>query len=338
VPKFTKLLLVFFSLGTSSPAAATPLFEDQSIIDVELIGQIHYLIENKENRRELPFVVRSNGVDLHIGIRVRGNSRVGICEFPPLRLDFKDIKAGQTVFEGQDRLKLVSHCRNSDIGDNYVLKEYIAYRIFNLLSDVSYRVRLLRISYSDTDDLLEPDARRRYGFVIESKDHLSQRVGGFPLHLPDVVLSRLNREQAALVYVFQYLIGNTDWSFVMAENEDECCHNGDLIKIGEDIYYIPYDFDLGGIVNAYYAKPDPTMRLRNVRARRYRGFCTDTDTLRTAIRLVKSKQEDIFNIVRSTPGLTKKDAEKALQYLAQFFDKAENEEKLLKSYEKQCID
>ena len=123
-----------------------------------------------------------------------------------------------------------------------------------------------------------------------------------------------------------------------AVDEDDCCHNGDLIQRGEAIYYVPYDFDLAGIVNASYAKPLPEMRLRSVRQRRYRGFCTDAETLRAAIGLVNARQEDILELIRSTPGLTAKDAEKAADYLSDFFEMAADEQKLHKAFERRCLE
>ena len=134
------------------------------------------------------------------------------------------------------------------------------------------------------------------------------------------------------------MIGNTDWSLVAAEQEDACCHNGDLLEIDGAIHYVPYDFDLAGIVDARYAKPLPEMRLRSVRQRRYRGFCTNTESLQNAIRRVNARRDDIYRVIRTTPGLSQKDAEKAVDYLGGYFDKAEDEDKLLKSFEHQCIE
>jgi len=338
VPASVRLILTLLLLCVLRPAVASLLFEQHPVIEVELSGQIQAMVKNKDVREERPFVLRSSDYMLDVGVRVRGKSRIRICEFPPLRLNFQNGQGEPSDFDGQGKLKLVTHCFNNDMGESNLLKEYIAYRIFNLLSEVSYRTRLLKVHYLDSDGQLDEDAQLRYGFVIESAKQLAKRVGGVRLGLDGVYLSRFNREHAALVYVFQYMIGNTDWSFVTAEGDAECCHNGDLLEIGGDLYYVPYDFDLAGIVNARYAKPDPSLKIRSVKTRRYRGFCTDSETLRGAIRRVKSSQTDIYKLVRETPGLTRKTSEKVLDYLAKFFQQAENEEKLLQSFEKRCID
>jgi len=333
-----KCFLFCLCLTATLPVRATPLFESDEVIDVELLGPLTSVIGDRESRKEYPFVLRSGGMDLAIDLRVRDKSRLEICEFPPLRLNFDRAGTVRGPFAGQDGLKLVTHCRGGDRGSANAVEEYLAYRIFGLLSDVSYRVRLLRIRYSDTEHGVEADEPGLYAFVIEPGEQLAQRVGGVPTDLPGIALAQLDPGQAALVYVFQYMIGNTDWSFAMAEGEDNCCHNGDLFARGEAIYYVPYDFDLAGIVNASYARPLPEMRLRSVRQRRYRGFCTDSKTLGAAIASVNARRDEIFELIRNTPGLNEKGAEKTIDYLAGFFDKSADEDRLLRAFERDCLD
>jgi hypothetical protein len=241
------------------------------------------------------------------------------------------------VFEGQQTLKLVTDCRNDNERSANVLEEYAAYRIFNLLSDYSYRVRLLRISYEDPEAGPDAHASPQYGFVIEPRQHLPARTGGEWARVPGVKMSWIEDHQAALVFVFQYLIGNTDWSLVPAEGEDACCHNGDLLKIDSELYLVPYDFDLSGLVNANYAKPDASLRLKNVRQRLYRGYCIDNEALASAIDTVKSKQAEILGVLKELPDYSDKLAAKSIAYLERFFELAENENTLLNSFEKKCL-
>jgi hypothetical protein len=333
-----RYLLIICAWFAMAPGAASPLFERDEVVEVELVGPINSLLASKNNRAEFPFVLRSGGEALDIDVRVRGKSRAELCGFPPLRLDFRRGRPQQGLFAGQDKLKLVTHCRDWERAETNAIEEFLAYRIFGLLSEVGYRVRLLRITYSDTEGRTDAGSQARFGFVIEPLDRLAERVSGVVLEIGGVVLGRLDPDQAALVYVFQYMIGNTDWSFVIAEQEVACCHNGDLLDIGGAIYYVPYDFDLAGIVNARYAKPLPEMRLRSVRQRRYRGFCSERETLRTAIRRVNARRSDIHEVIRSTPGLSAKGAEDIVDYLETYFERAEDEDKLLRSFERACID
>jgi len=196
---------------------------------------------------------------------------------------------------------------------------------------------LLHITFVDTGGSSKLDSQPSYGFVIEPKKQFLERVGGEWAKLPGVKMSRVAEPQAALVFVFQYLIGNTDWSFVTADGDDACCHNGDLLIIDDKLNYVPYDFDLAGLVNAAYAKPDPSLRLRSVTRRRYRGYCVSQEALRGAIQIVKSKRKDILAVLTGIPGYTVKEMEDNIEYLDGFFELAQDEEKLLKSFERSCL-
>ncbi len=318
----------------SSMAGASPLFEGDEVIDVELTGPLSQLIDNKDSRNEFPFTLRANGVSLEVKARVRGKSRLRVCNFPPIRLNFEGAGDKPTVFAGQQKLKLVTHCGIGHAVEKNLLAEYAAYRIFSLFSDAAYRVRLLNITYVDSDD---GSSQQQYGFVIETKHRLSERLGGEILKRPGVALSQLNDEQAALVYVFQYLIGNTDWSLVSDEEGADCCHNIELIEVGGEIYIVPYDFDLAGLVDAPYAKADPSFRLSSVRSRLYRGYCTDSAVLASALKKIRGQEDSVYQVVYDISGLSDKQKKRAVKYLDGFFDKAENPEKLLKSFEKKCL-
>jgi hypothetical protein len=333
------LALLAFLLPFAAVSAETvpDLFDANEPLAVELVGPVWSVLQDREERNEQRFRLLQGGVEQDVWIRVRGNSRSrkSTCQFPPLRFRFE---APVGAFAGQQKLKLVTHCRNSELGDADVMEEYAAYRIFNLLSPVSLRVRPLRLDYSDTDDRLGRNARQHYGFLIEPVQQLAARTGGELVALDGVALAWLDPDQAALVYVFQYLIGNTDWSLIRGEGAEQCCHNGRLLKIDGRIHYVPYDFDLSGLVNARYATPDPSLNLRNVRQRRYRGFCTDTDTLRNAVRAVVGQEQAIYDVVRSTPGLDARRQQKAMAYLGDFFEMASDESELLAQFDKRCLD
>jgi len=166
---------------------------------------------------------------------------------------------------------------------------------------------------------------------------LADRVGGQPVQEPAVSLQSLNSQQAATVYIFQYLIGNTDWSLVTADTDDTCCHNGDLFDIGSDRYYVPYDFDLSGLVNANYARPDPSLRISRVTQRRYRGYCISSDELKNALGAIKAQRTDILEVIKQLPRLSQKNIKAKTKYLDKFFDQANNEDKILKSFERRCL-
>jgi hypothetical protein len=332
--KFVSALIILLVWSPQSGAAV--LFEENTVIEVQLTGPLHSVIGDGVQREELPFLMTVSGANIPVKVKMRGKSRARICKFPPLRLKFSGSDTQQSVFEGQKKLKLVTHCGKGKGGNVNVLEEYAAYRIFNLLSDYSFRVRLLHIRYEDTGQ--DSEANEQYGFVIEPRQQLQTRTEGEWVQLPGVKLSRLKDQQAALVYVFQYLIGNTDWSLVTAEGDDTCCHNIDLLEMDSELHLVPYDFDLSGLVNAAYAKPDASLRLKNVRQRRYRGYCMDKQSLTSAIRQIKSKRADILQVLEELPDSADKAEARSVKYVSRFFEMAENETKLIKSFEKSCLD
>ncbi len=331
--RYAVLLLVF----PAADLAAASLFDDDTAIEVTLSGPISTVFADTEDRRERAFVVRAQGKALPAKVRLRGRSRVSVCAFPPLRLNFRTTDTGDSVFRGQDKLKLVTHCRNYDRAEQDLLEEYAAYRIFNVLTEFSYRVRLLHIHYEDTDGKLSDKASPRYGFVLESAAQLAERTDAEPVKLRGVPKNRHDLDQAALLYVYQYLIANTDWGLVKADYAAGCCHNVDLFERDSQVITVPYDLDLSGLVNANYAFPDHQLRIDKVTQRLYRGLCTDRDVLSRAIERVTAGEAEITGILRDTPGLSEKNRETALRFLGRFFEKAAQREKLLDSFERRCI-
>lgn len=324
------------SLGAGH-AFGSPLFEDDAPVEVVISGPFRSLFASAQQPGNLPFSLTAGGSTQPVDVRVRGHSRLRVCEFPPLRLSFPVGGDASSVFAGQRWLKLVTHCRNYERGEQDLLEEYAAYRVLNVLTDLSYRVRLLHIRYQDTAGALAPGAAVRYGFVLEPGEEFAARTGAVPVARAGFPRERHDREQAALMYVFQFLVANTDWSLVKADYDEACCHNADLFKLDSGLIFVPYDFDLTGLVNAKYAFPDSTLRIDRVTQRLYRGLCTDRDHLRRALDTVKSKREEILAIFRDLPGLEPRNAERAARFLDGFFEAAADEERLLQSFERRCL-
>jgi len=330
-------LLLLVLLTAVSPASASSLFDDDAVLEVKLSGPLRSLLREKDGSTELPFLLRANGIEHAIKVRSRGKSRKIVCSFPPLRLNFATGDTAQSIFEDQDKLKLVTQCQKRRSSQSDVLQEYAAYRIFNLLSEFGYKVRLLHITYTDTDGRPGKNTFDHYGFLIESSSELADRVGGQPVHQSGLSIHSLDSKQAATVFIFQYLIGHTDWSLVRAEVDDRCCHNGDLVDIGSARYYVPYDFDRSGLVNARYAKPDLDLRISRVTQRLYRGYCIPTDALKNALGTVKARRADILGVISQLPVLSQKEIKATKKYLERFFVQASDEDKIVKLFERKCL-
>lgn len=332
-----QLSLVSLLLAASPSPASTPLFEADDLVDIELSGPIASLVEDQPGAQRR-FDLTTGATIRAVQVEAIGKSRRRVCSLPPLALRFVADSATDTVtdeFSGQQFLRMVTHCRPSREASANVLEEYLAFRILNLLTDYSFRVRLLRVTYIDTE---RPGTQNSaYAFAVESEYDLARRIDGELLAVRGLPKSRLNEEHAAIVYIFQYLIGNTDWSLVTGEGDRHCCHNGQLVDRGDDILYIPYDFDLSGLVNPRYARPDPSLRIRKVTTRLYRGYCGPPQALRAALQHVSDRRDAILNVYRSVPGLPEKDRTKGIRYIESFFRKAKNPDKLLEMFARKCL-
>lgn len=336
------LISTLLGVMLAATASASPLFTGDSVIDIALSGPLGSIARDKKDdeRVEYPFVLNVDNTDIPVLVRVRGKSRTVVCDFPPLRLNFSKTGAEQTIFSGQDKLKLVTHCRGKkERSENNTLEEYTAYRIFNLLSEAGYRVRLLRISYQDTDGRLKNLDRPYYGFLIESDAELAARLGAEIVEIPGLPYSRLNVGQTALLYVFQYLLGNVDWSFVTADGATSCCHNVDLLSMDEQLYPIPYDFDFSGFVNARYAKPAAEVGTRRVTTRVYRGYCKiPIERIAEALDEIVARRDEIMALVENSPTTGDEDTQARVRYIDEFFEEvANNRRKLLADFESDCV-
>lgn len=256
-------------------AERAPLFATHDVLRMTLRTDIEWLRDERNDSVEvegtLTFIdATGEQVVKPVDTRARGNFRRDKrnCNFPPLRLDVPTGQMEGTVFEGQDKLKLVSPCNDgSDNYQNYVFDEYLVYRVLNLLTPNSNRVRLVEVTYEDVED--DYETRTKYGFLIEDDEQMAARLRGTIQEVSQFHPARAEPNQAVLVAMFNYMIANTDWSAVFF-------HNVVLVRTEDGRYLsVPYDFDFSGVVNARYATVDPSLqdRIRRVTQRVYRGFC-----------------------------------------------------------------
>ncbi len=340
--------LVAWSSGLAAQEVRTepggPLFQSHEVLSLTIEGPLKSVFKERGQESSyhpgLLILVDAAGdtARLEIEIKTRGKNRLqrSVCSFPPLRVRFPSQSSARTPFAGQKTLKLVTHCRDRDEYEQYVIKEYLAYRTFNVLTELSFRVRLAHITYVDTDDGRRSETR--YAFFIEHEERMAERNGWKALQIPAVAPHEVDRRQTALVDVFQYLIGHTDYSAFMAESdEDECCHNVKLIgtPVGP-VFPVPYDFDGTGLVDARYAVPDERFGSRSVRERFFRGFCMFRDDVVAVLPLFRERREAIYALVEREATLAEKVRERAIDYYDEFYDVLSNEKRVERELVKEC--
>lgn len=307
----------------AAAAEAAPLFQSKEPIRLTLTTRIDWIRDERNDSIEVEGTatfVDLDGAEVTkpVQVRARGNFRRdrSNCNFPPLRLDFPTGQMEGTVFEGQDKLKLVTPCHDSnDAYQNYIFDEYLTYQLFNIVTPFSFRARLVEITYVDSDG--EYDTRTKTAFLIEDEVEMAARNRARMVEATQFHPSRMEGAHAVTVALFNYMIANSDWSPVFF-------HNSELIRTEDGRYLtVPYDFDWSGAVNARYAVPDPSLDIRNVRQRVYRGFCRPELTYE-AVGVFRDTREQVRALYEGFAGLGYEqfdadDAQAALEYYEEFY-------------------
>jgi hypothetical protein len=339
------LLPLCLSLASAQDTGkADPLFDNHSVIALTITAPFPSLLKRRPNEEYLPGSIAYTDVDgsevkIDLGIRTRGNYRrqKRVCPFPPLRINMDKSQVKATLFDKQDKLKLVAHCRdNSGRYEQGVIREYLAYRILNQLTDTSYRVRLARITYIDSEG--KHDDRTQYGFFIEHKKRMAKRIGMPEIRTPKIRADQLEGPYSDLTSLFQFLIGNTDFSPIAGPKGDDCCHNSTLFgNEGAPIHSVPYDFDMSGLVDAPYAEPNPRFKLKSVRERLYRGRCMHNSYLEDSMRKFQEEREAIFALIDGQAELTAKMRKQVRRYVEDFYEIIDSDKQVQRRITSRCI-
>jgi hypothetical protein len=324
------LVLTLSSAGAEEPngrAGLAPLFADDSVLAVTIEAPIEALMDVRPDKAYLKGRITyadADGSDKTIGLklRTRGNYRRDPehCDFAPILLNLKKGEVPDTLFAGQDKLKLVTHCQSNVVGyEQNLLREYLAYRLFRELTSASYATRLFRITYADPNG----KSLTRYGFVIEDDKAVAKRNGMKIVKTRHLHESEIDPKTQNLVNVFQYMIGNTEYSLVNPEPKKNCCHNADVLAVDKEPPYfpLPFDFDFSGLVNAPYAQPNPRYPIPNVRVRFYRGLCEANEILPETLQLFLEKMETFDRIIKELqPAISRRTRNLVRSYLDEFYE------------------
>lgn len=342
---FSGLLLIALCLAGGARAAGEhPLFQDDEILKAVLMAPISQTYAQRHQEARIYFPGYWSYVDpdgltqrLDVSIRTRGHFRREFCSLVPLQLNFKKSQVKGTLFAGQDKLKLVAPCKDGEGFQQYVILEYLAYRTFEIVSDYSFKTRLVRLSYVDTDEKNEPWTD--LAFVIEDDADVAKRLGLERLVVSSVKYNELDHPKTALVQLFQFLIANNDYSVIKGGEGEDCCHNSQVMAkdvTGGGRIPIPFDFDLSGLVNAYYAKPPHQVPIVDVHQRYFYGLCQPRKTLDNAIAHMQSKRKEIIALFKNSAELDPKVKAKSLKYVEEFFDILDSPEKINEEIVERC--
>ncbi len=335
------LAMAAFVLAAPLRAAepAKPLFASDDIIRITIRGPVDAIAKAPEDSNSVypgTLTVAGSAEALPIEIKQRGITRRkgDVCQFPPLRVTFTSPPPAGSMFAGQRRLKLVTHCRAAESFQQVVLMEYATYKLYNQLTPMSIRARLAKIDYVAANGA---PIISRVGFFLEDIEDVARRNGLREAKMGSrIPVTSLSAADSGRVGVFEYMVGNLDWAMQAGPAGDNCCHNTLPIGPGSaGLVPVPYDWDFSGLVDAPYATPPDSINVSSVRQRRYRGFCRHNGEARAAIAAMRNQQGPLMASFAAVPGMDPKTAKKASAYLGGFFadvaTDASVEAKLLKT-------
>jgi hypothetical protein len=326
----------------SADDAPTPLFASDDELEITLRLPLKRLLRQRSQGFEVEGALLVTGAatarPLDVEIRPRGHKRLEICAFPPLRLNFRRSQVADTAFAGQDRLKLVTLCRDSESHERYLELEYLVYRMYQQVAEAAFRVRWSSMRYMDSER--DDAARAAPAFFLEPIGGVAERLGLRAVAVPSLRLEQLDPRALARLAVFQFMIGNTDWAVTQPTlGEDACCHNGDVLaRPGNpgSFVIVPFDFDHAGIVDADYAKPDERLGIRSVRERLYRGFCAANGYVDETIAAFNAARPAIEALLEERP-LAPETRAAAASYLAESYDILNHEHEKQRQILDRCL-
>lgn len=293
-----------------------PLFESHDLVELSLTFDKASVLKDRGEVEEpsyhdavVKYMENNQEVVLDAKVKGRGNMRLRefTCKFPPLRINFPKKKVVNTLFHGQDKLKIVTHCQL----ESYILKEYLVYRSYNQLTDYSFRVRLAKITYIDSEGTL-PD-ETKYAFFIEDEEHVAERNGGKIIDEEERIKpTEANPSMILTTYLFQYMTGNKDYDFSLHRNMKVMAPADGAAPIP-----LPYDFDRASVVGAEYAKAK--WKKKNESNRVFRHLCPTEEELKAGLEKYQIQKDAIFDLIANFSHLDAAGRKDMLKYFKDFY-------------------
>jgi hypothetical protein len=270
-------------------------------------------------------------INKKVKVKARGEFRRAYCIMPPFWLSLKKAKVGNKYLEGTNKIKIVTRCKESKLYEQYLIKEYLAYKIYNDISPYSFRVRLISMKYIDTGR--KNQETNSWAFMIEPEEMMAERLGVLSIKSDEMSMRFADTLMMDVLALFQYMIGNSDYSVRARQNLKLIKRKDPTMPL---IFPIPYDFDYSGLVNAIYAIPGENLGISSVTERYYLGLCRDERHYLAAIDQIQRNKDRIFELVESSPYLDDKNKKEMVRYLQEYFALAQEPETLISNIRKTC--
>jgi len=332
--KHALLSLVCLFLLNSILGQSSNLFNTEEVLELTLRSDLKTVFKDRgDDPHYHPATIHyqddHDTINIPIQIRSRGHFRKvsSNCKYPPLLLNFAKLSTPKSsLFDGQDKVKLVTPCRD----DKYVIREYLVYRLYNLITPKSFKARLVRVIYQDT--VRNKSSNPYYGILLEEEKQMAKRNLSHPLEKNGLRPECIHKGDFLKMAVFEYMIGNTDWSIQFRQNIKLIFSDSTSLPTA-----IPYDFDLSGIVQAPYAKPAEELLMSSTLQRRYRGYCIpEMNQFAEVFEIFNQLKDDFYAIYDGNPLLSRSYQNQTLKFLDQFYETINDPEKARVAFSYPC--
>jgi hypothetical protein len=317
--------------GPDTTGSSFMLFENETPLEITLQFNLTAYLRTKPKEEYLKGKItfhpgRADSLTRDIRLRTRGEFRNSWCYYAPLELNFKNADFGYSDLDSIRKLKMVSQCTSGSESEKYVLTEYLIYKMFSVLTDTSFKVRLLKINYIDSENKKKPYTQ--YGFFIEPVEMLAARTNSVEIKSRGLTQKSIFPEIMDRMAIFNYMIGNFDWAVPNQHN----------VKVFKPMAYdtinlalsVPYDFDFTGLVDASYAVPDDKITgTISIRQRIYLGVCRTREVYEKDIEEFLRKKEAIYGVINEFDYLSEKQKKDMTLYLDEFFNLCTGKQKIL---------
>ena len=298
------------------------LFEDDSLLEISLRFDLSTYFRTKPKKDYLQANItfhlsETDSLSRDIRLKTRGIFRNSWCVFAPIELNFKKTDFGYADLNSISKLKLVTQCGSGTINEEYLLKEYLAYKLFNVLTDTSFRVRLLAINYIDTEKKRKPI--RHYGIFLEPLDMLAARTNSVPVKSTTLTQKNIFPRIMDRMAIFNYMIGNYDWS-VPGQHNVKILNPLTLDPTAFAVA-VPYDFDWTGLVDPSYAVPIEETGLKSVRERLFTGVCRSREVYLKDLETFSAEKDEFYRLINEFPYLGQRARRDMTMYLDGFFNR-----------------
>jgi hypothetical protein len=308
------------------------LFQDGPPLEFTLTSEFNLINAERtpNNAKQFPGVLAVDGADIPVTLGSRGHLRLKsqTCDFVPIKVTFPREQLAGTIFEGQTTLKLGTHCRGESESDQYVIREYLAYKLANLVTPLSFRARLARATYIDARS--KKRISTHSALFLEHENDVARRLSGREVRQPHMVFNEFDKDGLTTTMLLEYMLGNTDYSIWTM-------HNVVIVQDKKRKFFpVSYDFDLSGMVHAPYAAPDPRLSLKSVTDRLYRGPCRTLDEFIAAAAPFRAQQAAMMTVIDSVGDLDGVHKREMKDYLESFFRRLATPESIKKTFVDGC--